>query len=564
MLALVGLVTATLLTSVDGATGTALTDGWSSYPRAIRLEHADAAHQGRILVSANTTSSATIHESTDGGASFHPIATIATGPGPGEWSGSSTLFEFPWQLGASPAGTLIWATSINTFRGGRDRPNPNSRIVAWKSTNYGRDWHKVATPLATGTVGHGVWEPEFAVTNGGELVVHFSDKTQQPKYGQTLARKRSTDGGETWGPKVNTVAVDAYEDDNDLEKEDSPGMAVVRRLPNGTSVMAYEYCNIGPMGKIGHGCRVYTRTSPDGWDWGAATDRGTIAKTADGKHFVHAPTIAWAPGGGPNGRLLLIGRLVRGADADGDPDLGPAPVLRPQSGSTIFANTSNGLGRWYELDSPVRITDFGVDDEHTTCQNYSSSLLPSADGSRVLQLATDRVGDYCGAFFATGSTYGSLDPGGITTTATYRIVNLKSGKCLTAEGNSTTNGTRVVQQPCDATRPTQEFKAVGRGNGLFAITKAGSSPAKCFDMPNGNISVEPGDRIQLWSCNNTGAQNWKPARTGRSTYLFKAQNDEDLCLDIPQGTLDNGVQAQLWNCTGLGPQIWSLQALVSS
>ncbi|MEU4765854.1 RICIN domain-containing protein [Actinosynnema sp. NPDC023794] len=559
MLVLVGLVTAALLTPVNAPGGVALTDGTSSYPRVIRLEHADAAHRGRILASTNTTDSGTIHESTDGGASFHPIATIQTRPAAGEWSGNSTLFEFPRPLGADPAGTLIWATSINTFRGGRDRPNPNSRIVAWKSADHGRVWRQVSTPLVTGTVGHGVWEPEFAVTNAGELVVHFSDKTQQPRYGQALARKRSTDGGETWGPTVNTVAVDAY-DDEDLAKEDSPGMAVVRRLPNGTSAMAYEYCNIGPVGEAGHGCRIYTRTSPDGWDWGAPTDRGTIARTADGKHFAHAPTLAWAPGGGPNGRLLLIGRLVRGADTEGDPDTGPAPVLHPQSGSTIFANTSNGLGRWYELDSPVKITDFGADEAHTTCQNYSSPLLPSADGRSVLHLTTDRVDDRCEAFFATGTTYGSLDSAGISTAVTYRIVNLKSGKCLTAEGNSTADGTRVVQQPCDDTRAAQEFKAVARGSGLFAVTKAGSSPTTCVDMPNGNISVDPGDRIQLWSCNNTGAQNWKPSRTGRSAYLFTAQNDEDLCLDIPQGTLNNGVQAQLWNCTGAGPQLWHLQA----
>ncbi|QFZ18430.1 RICIN domain-containing protein [Saccharothrix syringae] len=556
MLALVGLVTAALLTPVNVVGGVALADGTSTYPRVIRLEHADAAHQGRILASTNTDDSGTIHESTDGGASFHPIATIRTEPGPGEWSGSSTLFEFPRQLGASPAGTLIWATSINAVRGGRDRPNPNSRIVAWKSTDHGRGWQRVPTPIVTGTAGHGVWEPEFAVTDAGELVVHFSDKTQQPRYGQVLARRKSVDGGQTWGPTVNTVAVDARAD-AELHLEDSPGMAVVRRLPNGTSVMAYEYCNLEPVAEGGHGCRVYTRTSPDGWDWGSVTDRGTVAKTADGRHFVHAPTLAWAPGGSPNGRLLLIGRLVRAADTEGDPDTGPAPVLHPQSGSTVFANSSNGLGRWYELDSPVRITGFGTDEAHTTCQNYSSPLLPSADGSRVLHLATDRVGDHCTAFFATGPTYGSSDAGGVSTAVTYQITNLKSGKCLTAEGNSTADGTRVVQQPCDSARPAQEFRAVARGGGLFSVAKAGSS--KCLDVPNGNTSAAPGDLVRLWSCNSTGAQDWKPSGVGRSTYLFATGNDDGLCLDLPRGALDNGVQAQLWNCTGVGAQLWHLR-----
>lgn len=36
------------------------------------------------------------------------------------------------------------------------------------------------------------------------------------------------------------------------------------------------------------------------------------------------------------------------------------------------------------------------------CQNYSSPLLPSADGSRVLQIATDFEGTVCRAYFASG------------------------------------------------------------------------------------------------------------------------------------------------------------------
>ncbi|KAB2371853.1 RICIN domain-containing protein [Actinomadura montaniterrae] len=534
----------------------------TAYTRLVRLEHADATHQGRILASTNNRKNDTIStwESTDDGASFHLLATLTPPTVGDQWAGSSTLFEFPRQLGASPAGTLILATAINADGGGANNPDPDTKIIAWKSADYGATWTRVAAPIVQGTTGHGVWEPEFSVTAAGALVVHFSDKTQQPAYGQTLARRMSSDGGETWGPTVNTVAIS--EPTVPLDDKASPGMPVVRQLPNGTFLMAYEYCNISAVSNgTGKSCRIYTRTSPDGWDWGDVNDEGTLVSTADGKQLSHSPTIAWAPGGGPNGRILLVARLVaRPAAGDSTPDDGPLETLRPETGSTIFANTSNGVGAWYELDSPVTITGFDdTDARYTTCQNYSSPLLPSSDGSRVLQMSTDFDGTNCRAYFATGSTYGSLDAAGVSTSATYELINLKSRKCLTAQGNATADGTKVLRQPCDDTRLAQEFRAVSRGGGYFSFTKAGSSPAACMDIPNGNISADPGKLIQLWQCNTTTAQNWKPVRVGRNAYMLKAQKDENMCLEIRDGVLTDGEQARIYNCNGLAPQIWYLR-----
>lgn len=43
------------------------------------------------------------------------------------------------------------------------------------------------------------------------------------------------------------------------------------------------------------------------------------------------------------------------------------------------------------------------DPEVNYCQNYSSPLLPSADGRQVLQIATDFGGTVCRAYFGTGN-----------------------------------------------------------------------------------------------------------------------------------------------------------------
>jgi hypothetical protein len=37
------------------------------------------------------------------------------------------------------------------------------------------------------------------------------------------------------------------------------------------------------------------------------------------------------------------------------------------------------------------------------CPNYSSPLLPSADGTRLLEIASDWDGDVCKPYYATGA-----------------------------------------------------------------------------------------------------------------------------------------------------------------
>ncbi len=47
------------------------------------------------------------------------------------------------------------------------------------------------------------------------------------------------------------------------------------------------------------------------------------------------------------------------------------------------------------------------------CQNYSRRCSPSADGRRVLQIATDFDGTTCRAYYGTGGLTGSGDAAGI-------------------------------------------------------------------------------------------------------------------------------------------------------
>ncbi|MGA5355002.1 sialidase family protein [Streptomyces thermodiastaticus] len=354
------------------ATGTPLQDGTALYPRVVRLAHNGDAN-GRILASVVTFDGddgiGAIHESTDGGATFRQVGKVADpDSAAGQGLCCTTLFELPRQVGDLPAGTLLWASSA-----GQDEQDRRMALRIWRSNDVGRTWSYLSSCAVAGGTG-GLWEPEFSVAADGALVCHYSDETD-PAHSQKLVAVRSYDGIH-WQDRHDTVA--------SSWQPDRPGMPVVRQLPNGTYFMTYEICNPGGQ----YQCVVHYRTSPDGWDWGDPTYLGIRPETADGRYFRATPTIAWAPGGGPNGRILLIGQRLLNRDgsvADG-------------SGRTILTNANNGEGPWTAVDAPVNV----LNPEVNYCQNYSSPLLPSEDGTQVLELASDFDGSVCRTYYATG------------------------------------------------------------------------------------------------------------------------------------------------------------------
>ncbi|MFD5317497.1 sialidase family protein [Streptomyces sp. NPDC127098] len=366
------------------ATGTLLRDGTGLYPRAVRLAHSGAAN-GRVLASVVTFDGdnglGAIYESTDDGATFRQVGTVADHDSAGgQGLCCATLFELPRQVGALPAGTLLWASSA-----GQDETDRRMDLRIWRSDDVGRSWSYLSS-CATATGTGGLWEPEFSIAADGALVCHYSDETD-PDHSQKLVAVRSYDGV-TWSGRHDTVA--------STWQPDRPGMPVVRRLPDGTYFMSFEICNPGGQ----YQCVVHYRTSPDGWDWGDPAHLGYRPETADGRYFRATPTIAWAPApdGSPNGRIVLVGQML--LNRDGSTAAG--------NGHTILVNGENGAGPWTAIEAPVTVPAPYVN----FCPNYSSPLLPSADGRRLLQIATDWDGDVCKPYYATGELGGPGAAGG--------------------------------------------------------------------------------------------------------------------------------------------------------
>ena len=93
-----------------------------------------------------------------------------------------------------------------------------------------------------------------------------------------------------------------------------------------------------------------------------------------------------------------------------------------------------------------------------------------------------------------------------------------------------------------------ELEAYGpAGGGAGPITGIGG---KCLDV--NDAGTADGTKIQLWTCNGTGAQQW--SRVGDT---FRALGK---CLDVQQRRHRQRNAVQLWTCNGTGSQVWQPQA----
>jgi len=341
-------------------TGTLLRQS-TLYPRAIRLAHGPAATNGQVIASTNGV----IFRSLDNGANFSIVGQVPTASGSTERC-CATLYELPKSVGTLAAGTLL--SSASYFLGAVPA------IEVYVSTDAGTTWSYSSTPVTRGGTNHGLWEPEFAIAADGALVIFWSDETD-PCCSQKLMQARSYNGT-TWQDQANTVA--------STVQPDRPGMVTVSKLPNGHFFMSYELC--GPSA-----CKVFYRTSTDGWNFGTSSDLGTKVVSTTGQYFEHAPLNVWTTSSAlTNGMLLLVGQVLYESNG----------AISSHNGQLVFVNSAvDGSGPWSTVTAPVLVPT--AYDNY--CPNYSSALLPSADGSALLELASYyNSGGVCLTYYSTG------------------------------------------------------------------------------------------------------------------------------------------------------------------
>jgi type 1 glutamine amidotransferase len=101
----------------------------------------------------------------------------------------------------------------------------------------------------------------------------------------------------------------------------------------------------------------------------------------------------------------------------------------------------------------------------------------------------------------------------------------------------------------DASFRNIRVKELGGGGGPRTGPITGLA-GKCVDV-NGGGSAD-GTKVQLWTCNGSGAQQWTLPGDGTIRALGK-------CLDVRNSGTANGTATWLWTCNGTGAQQWTSQ-----
>jgi predicted alpha-1,2-mannosidase len=122
------------------------------------------------------------------------------------------------------------------------------------------------------------------------------------------------------------------------------------------------------------------------------------------------------------------------------------------------------------------------------------------------------------------------------------ITNKGLGFCIDTDHSGTSNGTKVQVWGCDNTG-AQEWAVVSDGT-LQAL-------GGCLDVSNSGTAN--GTLVQHWQCNNSGAQQWQVQSNGS---LLNPESGK--CLDDPNSSTTNGTQLQLYTCNATNAQIWVL------
>ncbi|MFD9074812.1 ricin-type beta-trefoil lectin domain protein, partial [Streptomyces lasiicapitis] len=118
-----------------------------------------------------------------------------------------------------------------------------------------------------------------------------------------------------------------------------------------------------------------------------------------------------------------------------------------------------------------------------------------------------------------------------------------AGKCLDVAGANTANGTPVQLYTCN--QSGAQRWTVGTDGTVRAL-------GKCLHAAGGGTG--DGTRVQLWDCDGSGAQRWSYNSATRDVVNLSA----DKCLDVLDNNPADGTPTQIWSCSGGGNQKWTL------
>jgi chitosanase len=126
--------------------------------------------------------------------------------------------------------------------------------------------------------------------------------------------------------------------------------------------------------------------------------------------------------------------------------------------------------------------------------------------------------------------------------ATVGPIKGLGGKCVDVAGASPADGTAIQLYDCNNSGAQQWTT----GNADGSIQALG----KCMDITA--AATINGTKIQLYGCNGTAAQKW----TFTNGALVNPASGK--CLDVTDKSTANGARLQIWTCSGTTNQAWTL------
>jgi hypothetical protein len=143
------------------------------------------------------------------------------------------------------------------------------------------------------------------------------------------------------------------------------------------------------------------------------------------------------------------------------------------------------------------------------------------------------------------------------------IQNYGNGLCMQPEGNSSEQGTLLVQRPCDqyttGTRNLfQEWYSVCKDANCNVFYWKNRGSQLCM-RARGVTGPANGEQIMLWACNQISDVTWiYGSDPVADTFVLESRlsGSNGYCLDVPGASSQPGLPLQLYRCNQTVAQIW--------
>lgn len=535
----------------------------ATYSRIISLKH-NGAYNGTLLTTfdqlklVNGRQVYPIYESTNNGTTWSLKANVYDTQYGTDRTSQPDLFEVPQTVGNLAAGTILLAG--NVFPADKS----STRIMIWKSTDRGATWSVLSTvdtggpgvydpsPTSTTTT---IWEPFLYLDSSGNLVCAYSDERQKANNVlQAVVLRKSTDGGQTWGPIVNIAAIPNL--------NDRPGMVTVAKLPNGKYITTYEVVNKPSLTL--NTAVAYYKFSDDGVTWNAG-DLGTVIQLSDGRGIGSSPYVRWVDSGGPNGTIIVSSKwaLTSSGNISG--------------GQNFYANYNLGVGAWERM--PYAVTYDASDTQGGYFAGFAQSFDVSADGrtlyhgTNVENLSTTYNDIRVGTLPLNSELY-EAERGTLTSgLSVINHVDASSGKKVGNINLTTssvtfnnikvpTSGSYTVNvRYTNGTTGNSTHNVSVNGGTSFSLTYPKTVDWNRYLWASFTVNLNAGNNTIKFTKGTSYAELdaidvFKSGVSNNDYFMVKNRNSGKF-LEIYQNSTADGAVAKQWGDTGYPGQLWA-------